>query len=393
MGDVEANLRETLRRVLDPVAADPSRAAAILERARAGRVVRGIAAGLVTLLFAGGAALALEQRGDDRSAPAKEPPPFGTFAVSFPTGGSGTVAVDVAKGQVCIDLAGDATVYAAHLHYGPEGPDPVVAEFALSFETYRRPQCVAADRDHVVRLVADPETHYLDAHRDHSTPVAPLRPLDPAPELLPDVVEIVCTDRGAVALTPRVQPRRDGVHLAIYNQTESKMFNLTSPSGGDAGGRVARERVRNGWNIPPGPHALGCFRDDASIPFSDPDDPGYAHFTVVDPHGLWIDPALHCPESRPRAEIVTDERNRSFTRLPDMEALIREHVPGLRSDDEIVRATYPESAAKMEHRTLVRDGRKIATFYLSSEEDPAAESEYLWSLKPYVCPGSGVAPR
>lgn len=393
MSDVEARLRRTLREGLDGVVADPGRAATTVRRARLGRALRGVAAGLAGVLLAGAVATAWEGgREDPPPPPAAEPEQIATFAVDFDPG-TGTVTVDVPKAQICFDLSRDIRMH-AQLRYDFAGAGDVgVVATGLSARP-GVPQCRAVDPDHAERLLADPYDHLVVLGPGYLTRSAPLEPLATAPEDAPYVVKIVCSQDGAVALTPQAQPRRDGVHLQVHNQAGAwRVFNLTSPEGGgSSGSRLPRRRVfTDAGNIAPGAYSVGCFRDD-SFPY-DPSHPDYATFTIVDPNELWIDPELECDAGRRRAEVVTDERSRGYRDQPDFDALIREHVPGLLSDDVIVRATYPESAAKSEHRTIVRDGRKLATLYLGIEEDPDAPGKFVWSIMPRVCPGSGIAPE
>jgi hypothetical protein len=311
-----------------------------------------------------------------------------TFRLDFVDAGDGTLTIDVAKAQACTDLSRDLRV-PPQLRYFDGTEDLVVAYLPAA----RGPACRPLDPSDARRVVDEPSRHYVSLGPSYSLAIAHLSPLDPAPDHLPDTAEIVCSQDGAVSLTPRVQATRVGVRFRIYNESGAwDEFNLTSPAGGDSGGRLPRKGVfDNTWNIAPGPHAIGCFRDTRPVPFSDPTHPDYTAFTVVDPNGLWVEPGLDCTQDRRRAEVASDVPVRSYRDEPEMEPLIRDLVPGVRDGDTFVRVTYPESAAKSEHLTLVRDGRKVAVFYLSSEEDPETPGKYVWSLLPYVCPGSGIA--
>lgn len=394
MSDLEVRLRDTLSRRLDAVAADPARAAQTVRRARRGRAARGIAAGLAGVLVAGAAALAFESGLDERPSPAKEPPAAGTFAVSFPGDSRGTVTVDVPKAQVCLDLAGGVPVWAAHLHHDPEGlsPDPGVAEFRLSFETYRRPQCVSVDRADAERIVAEPQRHYLDAHRDHSTPVSTLRPLDLAPEELPDVAEIVCSEEGAVAVTPRVQPQEDGVHLRFRASGDRwRAFNLFNGEGANEGGDI-RPGFENVSTFPPGPLYAGCF-EDLDDGFS-PGDPEYAELTIEDPRGLWTELDLVCGAGYEDREVETDEPSDRYdsrtprdvattpsdTSFPEM---AREYVSGIREDDDVLRPGYPQTTLHFEHHNVFRDDAPVARLMF-------VDGPEVWKIRVSACPGSGI---
>lgn len=383
MNDVEARLRQTLHAELDAIAPDPRRASPALRRARLGRAVRGVAGGLACALVVAGAAVAWNRRDADETRPAAKPPERATYSLSFGEGGSGTITIDVPRAQACIDLSEASGVTAARLR---RDPGPTVVEVQPG-DWGAWPRCSSIDADDAKRVVREPGRHYVELHAGEPAHVSALEPLDVAPQDAPGVAQIVCTEAGAVVLTPRVRAREDGIHLRFHNPWRvPKAFNLLAEDGGNEGGRLRYGRDGNVSTFAPGLLYVACL-DRLNDAVYDTRDESYASFTIVDPDGLWTDPTLECGEGRRRRVIVTDERlPANPDRLPDMEALIREHVPGVVSSDVLERPLYPESMFIFETRTVVRDGRRIATLMLVREEP-------YWAILPRACPRSGIAER
>ncbi|HEX2295628.1 MAG TPA: hypothetical protein VHN37_10005 [Actinomycetota bacterium] len=386
MTDLEPRLRAVLKETLDPVVAERGRAAAAVGRARRGRALRGAATGLACVLAVAAAALAWERRpSDEAPRPAAEPPAVETFALEF-KGGDGTLTVDAPKAQACLDLSRDVPGFGGRLYYDPDGPDdPVVADFGAGITNAHSPLCVSIGPDDARRVLAEPARHYVELGPRLFDQASPLEPLDAVPALAPDVAVIVCSRSGAVALTPQVQPREDGVHLRFYNPSRRwRTFQLFSDDGGNEGGRVSFGTDHNVSTFAPGVLYAGCFERLDQVPLHR-DEPAYTSFTIVDPRGLWTDDDLSCAAPAKRRPIVTDVAvGEDSTRLPDFEALIREHVPGLEAGDVLERPGYPGTEFHFEPRIVVREGRRIASLMLVSEDG-------LWAIWPRACPGSGVA--
>lgn len=382
MNDFEPRLRAVLREALDPVVADGGRAAAAVRKARRGRALRGAAAGLACALTVAAAAIAWERRPDEEPPrPAAEPPVARTFALDFESG-EGTLTIDVPKAQACLDLTKDVPGFGAQLHYDPDGPDdPVVAEFGSGITNAHSPRCVPVDPSEARRVLSQPVRHYVAFDPPGFTRGSALLPLDDPPILAPDVAVIVCSLDGAVALTPYVQPREDGVHLRFYNPTRRwRTFQLLADDGGNEGGRVSYGSDYNVSAFGPGPLYAGCFEDLDTAPISSRD-PAYTSFTIVDPRGYWTEDDLDCDSPEKRPEVDTGEPR---VEVEDFEELIREHVPGIRADDLLERPRYPGTEFHFEPRTVVRDGRRIAGLML-------VRGDVNWAIAPRVCPGSGIA--
>ncbi|MFN2588632.1 MAG: hypothetical protein ABR613_11020 [Actinomycetota bacterium] len=394
MDDVESRLRRTLTESLDGIEPERGRAAPALRRARRGRAARGAAAGLACLLVVAATAVAWERRQDDRPAPAGERADVKTFVVSFPRGGRATVTIDVRKAQACVAVQGGGVTLSGHLHYDPAGPDPTVAELHVPPRHLRWPQCDPVDQGDAARVIAEPHRHYLDLHPDPAVRAGVLRPLELAAEDAPDVAEIVCSQDGAVALTPEVQPQEDGIHLRFYNPSRRwRAFNLFDGEGHNEGGDLGFGRDDNVSTFPPGTLYAGCF-DDLDDSFS-PGDAEYTELTIVDPRRLWTELDLACGTAYEERVVDTDEpSDRSETQVrggiiapvpsdttfPEM---ARDHVPGLRDEDDIRRPGYPETALHFNHHNVFRDGVAVARLMF-------VDGPEVWEIRVGACPGTGV---
>jgi hypothetical protein len=348
-----------------------------LRRARRGRLGRGIAAGLAGVLVAGAAALAWEQTPDDgRPRPASPRGPAATFRLDFHAAGDGTLAVDSAKGRICVEVSGKVVGWGAELRYADPTEDVVV----VYLSTARRPWCHPIDPGDAARLLDRPGRHYVTVGPRRYLAHSELEPFGPDPRALPDVGEIVCSPDGAVAMTSHVRAQEDGVHLRFYAQDDRwRSFNLVADDGSNEGGRL--HGTENVSTFGPGPLYAGCFERPNDAPMS-PRDRAYARLTIVDPHGLWTDDEPDCPVPDKRPSLVPD--GRTAGEKPDYGALIREHVSGVAADDVIERPLYPGSEHVFETRMVVRGGRQIASVTFARRAGD-------WVVTVWACPGSGLA--
>lgn len=376
MTDVEARLRDAMRTALDPVVAEKGRRHAAIRSARVGRVVRGISAGLACVLVAGAAALALEPNaGDDPPRPASPPEEVMTFALDFRTQtGDGTLTVDVPKGQVCLKVSRNLAGARGQLHYTDPTVDLIVEYVTAAW----RPVCHPFDQDDAARIVEQPERHYLTIGPRLYDARASLEPLI-QPPLFPDDAEIVCSQDGAIAITPQVLAQDDGVHVRFYaSGGRWTAFNLLADDGKNEGGRLRQGSFVTGFA--PGPLYAGCFEhlDDASM---SPRDPAYTTITIVDPQRLWTPDELDCDAPEKRRAIDTGE---PLVEPERFDELIREHVPGIEPTDDLERPRYPQTEFHFEPRTVVRDGRRIAGLLL-------VRGDVNWAIDVQACEGSGIA--
>lgn len=74
-----------------------------------------------------------------------------------------------------------------------------------------------------------------------------------------DAVRIICDGDGVHALTPRVESRPDGVHLAIDNRLEGNADLSVSHSGGGMGWSVPPGQSKRVANVPPGKIKIDCY--------------------------------------------------------------------------------------------------------------------------------------
>jgi hypothetical protein len=380
MTDLETRLRESLRHELDPVVAAPGRGDEVTRRARRARTARAAAVAVLTVSVAA-AAVALVRRDDEALPPASVPETFAVFQVES-AGATWRVAVDAAQGQVCYaaDVLGAGV---AHLHdAGGNGPVATFLDAPAAFPSHL---CARIDGTDAQDVLDEPERFYLEFHSGDESLSGPLE--ERVPGELPDVAEIVCGPEGAVALTPEIRPQRDGIHLEIHNHGGDRgEFYLVDPHGGNEIGGLPEDGVReNVSSFGPGPLQIGCAGYAGGFSYDGTGSERHARLTIVDPEGLWTEPELECGDGRRRRTIPTDRLATEGPGVqPPVERLIREFVPGIEPGDVIERPRYPDSQFKIETRTLVRDGRRIARLYLS-------RGGGVWSVMPYVCPGYGIA--
>ncbi|HEV2754223.1 MAG TPA: hypothetical protein VG318_00400 [Actinomycetota bacterium] len=389
MNDLEARLRRVLHEELDPVVADAVRAATVTTRARRARRLRVLAAALAALALTAGAAATAATLIDDRDdlPPAGRPPERGTFSVTLGEGRTALVVVDRVQGQVCygFDYPIASSVTLRREHPGPR--DPVVATLASSPDAYYDRKCARIDRAAAEDVLDAPEDHYIRFDVAENATAGALTPYEPPPGSIPYEAEVVCGPAGAAALTPQVRPQHDGVHVTVYNfARERGELYLVSPDGGNGIYRLPANRLkRTVVYFGPGPIQAACVDRPGLVAFHGPGSESYANLEIVDRYGLWSEPELECGEPRRRSVIPTDLRlPHASAAFPRFERLIRAFVPGVELDDVLERPGYPDAPAKIETRTVVRDGRRIAKVWLTREGD-------VWALVPWTCPGSGIA--
>lgn len=391
MDDVEARLRRTLHDELDPITPERSRAAALPRRALRVRVGRATAAFAVLLAAVTTAALVAGPASDrdGRVPPAGPAETRGHFGVELGPAGTALVAVDVDQGQACLSTALDGAREGTLRRDDPGRDDPVVAWFFASRRTFLPQMCAPMTVSDAAGVLADPGLHYLEIAGEFGSAAAPLDVRETPSEDAPTVAEIVCGQDGAVALTPEVQPRRDGIHLRIYNYGGDRgEFYLVGADGGNEIGDLPADDVRtNVSTFGPGGLQVGCTGYAGSFSYDGPGSERHARITIVDPYDLWTEPDLECGDGRKRPKIPTGRPvpDSPGSREP-FEALIRRFLPGVEDDDVVERPLYPESEFKIETRTVVRNGRRIARVYFFSDDS-------VWTLSPYVCPDSGIAER
>ncbi|MGH2636838.1 MAG: hypothetical protein ACRDHU_11935 [Actinomycetota bacterium] len=182
---------------------------------------------------------------------------------------------------------------------------------------------------------------------------------DPTLESLPSVARIVCEpDGGTTVETPEVLARPDGVHLIV----ESRLDEPASLNG--LGMDV--EPGRSEWTLSIGPGEL----DVACWPFSrheEGGEPPTRPLGVSDPHGLHVSPELECPAGDEVGSSILDLVSPTQGSAPDAIVAAREHLDGLRPEDELRRAGYPEQEDGPV--IVVREGTTVATVSVAVADD------------------------
>lgn len=201
-------------------------------------------------------------------------------------------------------------------------------------------------------------------------------------EAVPAVARLVCEDGGARALTPRVRAVSDGIHIEMDNEAGARGFYLrtATSAGNNQGGKLeptGKTEIRT--TMPPGDLLVGCF-DGPVDPAYYEVTPEYARIAVVDPDGLWVDPAVGCE---------TGEQNRyragpADGNVPDdAESIIRSTVPYVLPTDQVIRPGYPETEWHGEPRLIVRNGSPIATVSVYAQYG-------RWEVAVRACPGASI---
>jgi hypothetical protein len=182
----------------------------------------------------------------------------------------------------------------------------------------------------------------------------------PPKATLPDVVEVECREDGAKVLSPEVRPQADGVHIRVDNVTsQTRSVFVTYSTGGGVGGGappgVSELQDPQGGTAlpaPPGPTLISCF-DSRAHGRPDIKEVG---LEIIDPEGLWTSTSLDC-----RAWVAGTPGFRADWKgeVGDPVDLARSHFEGLRPDDVIEQAGYPEATNVVVR--VVRDAEIIAT--------------------------------
>jgi hypothetical protein len=207
---------------------------------------------------------------------------------------------------------------------------------------------------------------------------------EPGGANVPDALRVTCTSNGMELASTEVQPQPDGVHIQIENP-EGLIGHWHATLLGRNDGRFDTFGTDMGgsnvFTFPPGPIFVNCFIGpsfDAAKVTRDQ----LVKIEVVDPHGLWVSDRLACDQPveatgfQPFAGL-TDEEN-------DHERVIRDHVPGVLANDEVLPAEYGirEDYAWMIVR---RDGENLARFQVTGHKGQ-------WGVHfGETCPGSGIA--
>jgi len=193
---------------------------------------------------------------------------------------------------------------------------------------------------------------------------------DPAEET---VARIVCRADGSTELlTPRVAVQSDGIHISVRN--------LAGEPASLGGLAVDAEEGRSEHvsRTAPGEIDVACW------PYSKHEErrPQRVHMIVADPHGYWVSPKLECL-SRTASTSILDYFGEAEGEKGDPVDIARRSLTGLKPEDVVRRAGYPEAASPTV--AVAREGRTLVTLFFIAAQDGG------WLLSTQEnCSGSGI---
>jgi hypothetical protein len=172
-------------------------------------------------------------------------------------------------------------------------------------------------------------------------------------------VEILCTEDGETRLwTPVVEVQPDGVHVDIENRAgePTSFFGLGSLD-------VGKGRHKAVITEPPGKMRVACYPDSQHEKDAKP---VRYDLELTDPQDHWIPTELECGSSELQS-VISDfsELGKGLPRDPV--TLVEEQVKGLRADDVVELAGYPE--ARVPTVRVVREDSVIAVFGFHRADD------------------------
>ena len=182
---------------------------------------------------------------------------------------------------------------------------------------------------------------------DDASVLGPLEgPWTPAPGIATRA-DLTCgTDGTATLSTDTVQPRPDGVHIRVINESDEPV----SVAGFDADTGTTNWVSAYG----PGTTELGCW------PFSQHasgDAPERLSLEIVDPFGLYVDGSISC---QIEMNITVDRSDGPTDEGPPSLAVARGLIDGLRQDDVLRVSGYPEQEGGAV--IVIRDGETVARY-------------------------------
>ena len=173
--------------------------------------------------------------------------------------------------------------------------------------------------------------------------------VDPSASSLPTptgpyVARVTCTDDATSARDQSVAALEDGAHFSVENRTDGRIWfqDLGPLEPGTIDEFVLQEQ--------PGKTEVYCSNEAGDFT--------YADVTIEDPNGYWISTFLDCPGKGPYVMSHSDLGDDIGYTDPIDAA--RRTIPGVRDDDVVERAGYPESRTSAVIR-VVRDGATLAT--------------------------------
>jgi hypothetical protein len=173
----------------------------------------------------------------------------------------------------------------------------------------------------------------------------------PSPGPPPAMARIVCADGEATVLTPVVAAQPDGIHFQIDNVSDGAMLfvpadpAVLSPLSrlefADHGDNevAAHSLEAQRWVVPPGTTAVTCTPSQDFHPVASP---FMASLEIADPQKLYvpIDQDVACGGAR--AETWGFSAPPNFATSSEAYAAVRREFRGVRPDDVLRRAGYPD---------------------------------------------------
>jgi hypothetical protein len=181
--------------------------------------------------------------------------------------------------------------------------------------------------------------------------------------LVSTTIDVVCGPDGATELHNfDVVTSPDGVHFHVDNRAGE-------PVSLNGAGRDFRPGVSEQTAlIPPGEYEIACWPSSKHSG----QEPETQTVHVTDPNGLFVRPALKCPEGSPQAGGATlDYASDARGTKGEPVDIARDVLVGLESSDEVIAVGYPE--AEFPQVAVLRDGKQVAHLRYS----PAEKGEWL----------------
>ena len=180
--------------------------------------------------------------------------------------------------------------------------------------------------------------------------------LGPKTKETADTARVVCDGNGVSVLTPKVESRPDGVHLAVDNRLEGDADLSVNHPGGGMGWSVPPGESKRVANVPPGKVEIDCYSrswgKDKLLAMK------VGAIEVLAGASGYKSTKLDCPREK-KAEPLTEEEMKKHRGDP-VAIFRRSNSDSLREGDVVETAGNTQSRDERTVR-VVRDGKVIAT--------------------------------
>ncbi len=180
----------------------------------------------------------------------------------------------------------------------------------------------------------------------------------PIPDEIPDAARVVCDGGGARVMTPEVEARSDGLHIAIENSLGSDADFSVNHSGGGMGWSVSPGRSERVANVPPGKVRVACTGRSwmKEKLFASKD--GTIRVLVGD--SGYKSARLDCPRGKPPGGLKPYTEEDMKAREGDPVDLLRSELSGSLREGDIVEAAGNTRSRDEKTVRVVRDGKVVA---------------------------------